>query len=181
MYYLLNEELASWEELLLHNLMFQWPLWMPTEESAERIVWIQLRHPCSKCGEILDWIMDWETWFNPHWDQFSRASSMSLKVCFYPRLWVIAREAQWVPEGKLACLRMLANHLHLVVPEPPALSVFCRGSFGSSSSCIDTIGQICAQASKSHPNCLWGLLTIYSKSWIDGWLTELSFSFCQGF
>lgn len=120
MYYLLNEELASWEEeLLLHNLMFQWPLRMPTEESAERIVWIQLRHPCSKCGEILDWIMDWETWFNPHWDQFSRASSMSLKVCFYPRLWVIAREAQWVPEGKLACLRMLANHLHLVVPESP--------------------------------------------------------------
>ena len=67
------------------------------------------------------------------------------------------------------------------LPEPPALSVFYRGSFGTSSSCIDTIGQIHAQASESHPNCLRGLLTVYSKSWIDGWLTELSFSFRQGF
>ena len=118
MYYLLKEELASWR-----TSFAQFNVSVATMNAH----WSICRQNCvdstqasaASVGKSLTWIRDWETWFNPHWDHFSRASSMSLKVCFYPCLWVIAREAQWVPEGKLACLRMLANHLHLALPESP--------------------------------------------------------------
>lgn len=116
MYYLLNEELASWRtsfaqfNVSVATMNAHWRICrlncMDSTQASMQQVW---GDPWLELGIGRPDLISTETTF--------LELSQCLWRCAFIHVCESAREAQWVLEGKPACLRMLANHLHLALPE----------------------------------------------------------------